>query len=80
MDELYRLLQIGVMALLVWGAYLSLMGRDRRLRERRRTERAGHGGRRRTDPANDPAASQPPQESAAVVIESPIEQPIARAG
>ena len=43
------LLQVGVAALIVWGAFLCLARRDRRLRSDRRSAGSARGGRRRAD-------------------------------
>ncbi len=49
MDPLTILGQILSLGILAWGAYLCLAKRERRLAERRESERRGSGGRRHTD-------------------------------
>ena len=69
MEELFRLLQFGVFALLVWAAYLSFVGRHRRVRERRRHSGVGHGGRRLADRADDPVPMPQPGHESSVRVE-----------
>jgi hypothetical protein len=77
MDEIVRLIQFGVFALLVWGAYLSFMGRDRRKRERRLLSRTGDGGRRNADRWKD--APQLQKEKSRPAQTGPVVEPDAEA-